>query len=173
MKFPVLIALISAMAFLASCAQTRQPAAGTQSAGSSPAASPSAAVSSSIKTQATGSSALASPTDAATVDAAQARSITPADAKARLKAGEDITLLDVRTAHEYESGHITGSILLPLDELETRAPKLLKDKDAVIFVYCRSGRRSKIAAEMLAGMGYTQVYDLGGIIDWPYGTSTN
>ncbi len=152
MKFISMIVLLSAMVLLAACAWTPRLAASTQPSVYMPSASPSAT---------------------APAAAAQVRSISPADAKARLDSGEEIILLDVRTAEEYLSGHITGSILLPLDELDAKADETLKDKNAIIYVYCRSGRRSKIAAEMLAGMGYTQVFDLGGIIDWPYGTSTN
>ncbi|MGL4370193.1 MAG: rhodanese-like domain-containing protein, partial [Spirochaetota bacterium] len=69
----------------------------------------------------------------------------------------------------YAQGHIEKSILLPLDRIDS-APGVIADKNAVIFVYCRSGRRSKIAAEKLLDAGYKNVYDLGGIIDWPYGT---
>lgn len=94
--------------------------------------------------------------------------ITPEQAKKRLESEKDIILLDVRTKEEHETGHIKDSILMPLDKLKEEAEKSLKDKDVTIFVYCRSGSRSTSAAEILIGLGYKNVYNLGGIIDWPY-----
>ena len=79
----------------------------------------------------------------------------------------NILLLDVRTAEERAAGYISGSQFLPYDEIKARAAELPQDKTTPIIVYCRSGRRSKIAAETLLPMGYTNVYDLGGINDWP------
>ena len=96
--------------------------------------------------------------------------ITPKDAKVRLDSGEKITLLDVRTQEEYAQQRIANSILIPYDEIEAKAASVLTDKDAVIFVYCHSGRRSAIAVDALIQMGYTHVYDLGGIQSWPYDT---
>ncbi len=96
--------------------------------------------------------------------------IKPEDAKARLDKGENIILLDVRTEEEYNENRIPNSILLPVESIDQDAPAKLTDKDATIFVYCRSGRRSAIAVEVLTLMGYTKVYDLGGINDWPYET---
>jgi len=84
----------------------------------------------------------------------------------------DYTLLDVRTQSEYDSGHIEGAALMPYDEIANRAQAELPDKSAVIIVYCRSGSRSSTAAATLAGMGYTNVYDMGGITSWTYGTVT-
>ncbi|HAL74437.1 MAG TPA: rhodanese-like domain-containing protein [Clostridiales bacterium] len=94
--------------------------------------------------------------------------ISPADAKAMLESNPDVLLLDVRTPEEYAAGHIAGSVLLPYDQIEGRAGELPADKAAPIIVYCRTGRRSAIAAEVLAGLGYSKIYDLGGIQDWPY-----
>jgi len=94
--------------------------------------------------------------------------ITPAEAKKRLDSDKSIVLLDVRTQEEYDEKHIPGSILIPVDELEKRAELELPDKNAEIFVYCRSGRRSVTASEILVRLGYTGVYNLGGINDWPY-----
>jgi rhodanese-related sulfurtransferase len=96
--------------------------------------------------------------------------ISPKEAKARLEAEEGIILLDVRTPEEYAESHIPNSILIPVDVIEKEAPEKLTDKNANIFVYCRSGRRSVAASEALVKMGYTNVYNLGGIIDWPYET---
>ena len=85
---------------------------------------------------------------------------------------EDHILLDVRTEEEFAEAHIEGAILIPHDEIAIRAETELSDKEAVILVYCRSGRRSAAAAETLAGLGYARVFDFGGIIDWPYETVT-
>ena len=78
-------------------------------------------------------------------------------------------LLDVRTEGEFREGHIAGATLIPVNELERRAPTELPDRSAVILVYCRAGVRASNAARTLAGMGYTQVFNIGGTIDWPYG----
>lgn len=80
---------------------------------------------------------------------------------------EPFTLIDVRTQAEFDEGHIEGALLLPVDQLETLATEQLTDKDAVILVYCRSGNRSAQASELLVELGYTNVYDFGGIVDWP------
>lgn len=94
--------------------------------------------------------------------------ISPKDAKEMLDENDSIVLLDVRTKEEYDEGHIPNSILLPVDNIRKEAENVITDKDTIIFVYCRSGRRSKNAALELIDLGYTKVYDLGGIIDWPY-----
>ena len=94
--------------------------------------------------------------------------ITPEEAKKRLDSEKNIILLDVRTKEEYETGHIKGSILIPVDNLKEEAEKSLKDKDVPIFVYCRSGNRSLTAANILVKQGYTNVFNLGGINNWPY-----
>ena len=98
--------------------------------------------------------------------------IKPEEAKKRLEGEKGIILLDVRTQEEYDEKHITGSVLIPVDIIEKEAPAKLSDKNSTIFVYCRSGRRSIIASEALVKMGYTKVYNLGGIIDWPYETES-
>ena len=95
--------------------------------------------------------------------------ITPATVKERLDKGEKLIVVDVRTQDEYASGHIAKSLLLPYDEIEKKAANLLPDKSGAIIVYCRSGNRSKIAAETLIKLGYTNVADMGGISDWTYG----
>lgn len=102
------------------------------------------------------------------VEKVQPSIISPEEAQKRLESEEDIILLDVRTQAEYEEKHIPGSILIPVDELEKRAEAELTDKEKVIFVYCRSGNRSNTASNILAELGYTKVYNLGGIIDWPF-----
>jgi len=96
--------------------------------------------------------------------------IDPADAKKRLDSEKGIILLDVRTQEEYLENHIPKSTLIPLGVFATEASKKLKDKDATIFVYCRSGSRSRAAVKMLLKQEYTNVFDLGGIVRWPYKT---
>jgi len=100
------------------------------------------------------------------------QTITSETAKKRLDNEKAIILLDVRSEAEYAEKHIPGSLLIPAETIETQATEKLKDKDAVIFVYCRSGNRSAIAAQALANMNYTNVHDLGGINSWPYETET-
>ncbi len=98
--------------------------------------------------------------------------LTAEEAKARMDSGDPVTVVDVRTATEYAEGHIEGALLLPNEEIGTTPPSLLPDKDAEILLYCRSGNRTQQAAKKLTAMGYTNVYDFGGIIDWPYETVT-
>ena len=80
----------------------------------------------------------------------------------------DYIIIDARTQEEFEEGHIEGAILIPEYEIGEKAEKELSDKDQLILVYCRSGRRSKIASQALADLGYTNVKEFGGIIDWQY-----
>ena len=94
--------------------------------------------------------------------------ITPEEAKKIMDSGEEHIILDTREQDEFDEGHIPGAILIPYTEIENKAKEMLPDKDKLILVYCRSGRRSKIAAESLAKLGYTNVKEFGGIIDWPY-----
>ncbi|EHQ88332.1 rhodanese-like domain-containing protein [Desulfosporosinus youngiae] len=98
------------------------------------------------------------------------QTISSENAKKRLDSEKGIILLDVRSEAEYAEKHIPGSLLIPVEAIETQAAEKLKDKDATIFVYCRSGNRSVIAAQALANMNYTDVYNLGGINSWPYAT---
>lgn len=86
--------------------------------------------------------------------------------QAKINAQEDFVLLDVRTLDEYNNGHIPTAVLLPHDEINSKAEAMLKDKNKEIVVYCRSGRRSAIAAESLTKLGYTDVKDFGGISRW-------
>ena len=94
--------------------------------------------------------------------------ISGAEAKALMDSESGYTIIDARTQEEYDEGHIPGAILIPEYEITDRAEKELPDKDQLILVYCRSGRRSKIAAEELVKLGYTNVKEFGGIIDWEY-----
>ena len=94
--------------------------------------------------------------------------ISGAQAKALMDSESGYIIIDARTQEEYDEGHIPGAILIPEYEIADRAEKELPDKDQLILVYCRSGRRSKIAAEELVKLGYTNVKEFGGIIDWKY-----
>ena len=94
--------------------------------------------------------------------------ITAEEAKWIMDTEEGYIILDVRTQEEYDQGHIPGAILIPDTEIEARAEEVLTDKDQLILVYCRSGRRSKLASEILVELGYTNIKEFGGIIDWPY-----
>ena len=101
---------------------------------------------------------------------AQYHKIAAEEAKARMDSGDTITIVDVRTQEEFDEAHIEGATLIPNETIGDKDPQQLEDKDAEILLYCRSGRRSKEAAEKLVALGYTAVYDFGGIIDWPYDT---
>ena len=94
--------------------------------------------------------------------------ISGAATKALMDSEGGYVILDVREQYEYDEGHIPGAVLIPYGEIADRAEKELPDKDQLILVYCRSGRRSKIAAEELVKLGYTNVKEFGGIIDWKY-----
>ena len=94
--------------------------------------------------------------------------ITAQEAKELMDREEGYVILDVRTEEEYAQGHIPGAILIPDYEIETKAEAILTDKNQMILVYCRSGRRSKNAAQALLELGYTDIREFGGIIDWPY-----
>ena len=94
--------------------------------------------------------------------------ITAEEAKQIMDTEDNYVILDVRTQEEFDEGHIPGAILIPDYEIEDRAEAELKDKEQTILVYCRSGNRSKVASAALAELGYTNVKEFGGIIDWPY-----
>ena len=94
--------------------------------------------------------------------------ITAEQAKTIMDTEKDYVIIDARTEEEFAAGHIENAILIPEYEIKDRAEKELPDKEQLILVYCRSGRRSKIASEELVKLGYTNVKEFGGIIDWPY-----
>ena len=82
---------------------------------------------------------------------------------------QEVTILDVREQVEYDSGHIPGAVLLPVGTIsEDTAAAVIDELDTVVLVYCRSGNRSKMASQALADLGYANVHEFGGIIDWPY-----
>ena len=94
--------------------------------------------------------------------------ITAEEARQIMDSEEGYVILDARTQEEYDQGHIPGAIVISHEEIAEKAEEVLTDKDQLILDYCRSGRRSKIAAEALAELGYTNIREFGGIIDWPY-----
>ena len=96
--------------------------------------------------------------------------ITAEQAKTIMDTEKDYIIIDARTDEEFAEGHIENAILIPEYEIKDRAEEELPDKEQLILVYCRSGRRSKIASEELVKLGYTNVKEFGGIIDWPYKT---
>lgn len=117
------------------------------------------------------SSSSASPlASSSAVEKAEYRTLTAQEAKARMDSGDSIVVLDVRTQAEFEENHIEGAVLIPNETIISEPPAELPDKDAEILIYCRSGNRSRQAAEKLIGMGYSNVYDFGGINSWPYDT---
>jgi rhodanese-related sulfurtransferase len=94
--------------------------------------------------------------------------ITAQEAKEIMDTQEGYIILDVREQDEFDQGHIPGAILIPYTQIDFKAEDMLPDLDQLILVYCRSGRRSKIAAEALVELGYTNIKEFGGILDWPY-----
>ena len=96
--------------------------------------------------------------------------ISGEQAKALMDSEKDYVIIDARTQEEFDGGHIPGAVLIPEYEIAQRAENELPDKDQLILVYCRSGRRSKIASQALVDLGYTNVKEFGGIIDWEYET---
>ena len=97
---------------------------------------------------------------------AKYRRISPDEAKRMMGLDDGHVIIDVRRPEEYAAGHIPGAVLLPNESIGAEKPSLLPDNDQIILVYCRSGRRSKQAADKLVALGYTRVYDFGGILDW-------
>lgn len=96
--------------------------------------------------------------------------ILPIDVKSKIDSKEEFILLDVRNLEEHKQRHIPNSKLIPVDKIEATVGDILEDQEAEIIVYCRSGMRSSAAARTLVKLGYTNVYNLGGINSWPYDT---
>ena len=97
--------------------------------------------------------------------------ITAKEAKEMIDQG-GVTVVDVRTAEEYSDAHIPGAVLVPNESIGSELPEALPDTDAVLLIHCRTGIRSKQASDKLVKLGYTQIYDFGGIVDWPYETES-
>lgn len=102
-----------------------------------------------------------------TKNTAMYRKISAEEAKKMIDEG-NVIIIDVRDRSEYDEGHLIDAVLLPYMEIKDKAAQMLPDKGAKILVYCRSGRRSEIASRELVSMGYTGIYDIGGISSWPY-----
>ena len=98
--------------------------------------------------------------------AASYRQVSTADAVALMEQEDNYILLDVRTQEEFDAGHIPGAICVPNESIGSEDIPELPDKDQLILVYCRSGRRSKEASQKLADLGYSNIVEFGGIIDW-------
>ncbi len=98
--------------------------------------------------------------------------IETGDVKKLMDSGEAVIIVDVRTAEEYESGHLPGAVNIPVETISDEKPAALPVLDAQIVIYCRSGNRTVTAYKKLAALGYTNVHDMGGIVDWPYETVT-
>lgn len=96
------------------------------------------------------------------------KTISPVEAKKIMNENSDIVIVDVREEEEMAEGYIEGAVLIPLDTVESEVESKITDKDKTILVYCRSGRRSAIACDIMDSLGYKNVYDFGGIIDWPF-----
>lgn len=101
---------------------------------------------------------------------AEYHKISQEEAKKRIDEHENIVIVDVRQDNEYKEGHIKNAILIPLDTINDEKPEALPDLDQEILVYCRSGKRSEQASRKLVALGYTNIYDFGGINTWPYET---
>ena len=98
--------------------------------------------------------------------------ISQEEAKEMMDA-QEVIILDVREQDEYDSGHIPGAVLLPVGTIdEETAAEVIPEKDSTVLVYCRSGNRSKTASSALAELGYTNIYEFGGINTWPYETES-
>lgn len=96
--------------------------------------------------------------------------ISAQEAKKRMESGTPVIIVDVRTKSEYDEGHIPNAVLIPNETIGSERPAALPDLNAEILVYCRSGARSRAASQKLANLGYTAIYNFGGIMDWPYET---
>ncbi|MFA9378023.1 MAG: rhodanese-like domain-containing protein [Lachnotalea sp.] len=99
--------------------------------------------------------------------------ITGNEAKTMMDESSDVIILDVRTEEEFATGHIKGAIVIPDIEITEKAEGILTDKTATILIYCHSGRRAALASADLAELGYTNIYDFGGILDWNYEVVTD
>ena len=112
-----------------------------------------------------------SPKEASASAVATPTKLSAEEGLAFMQETEDFVLLDVRSLEEYTARHLPQAVSFPLDLIDDEHTEvLLPELDQIIIVYCQSGRRSQMAANMLVELGYTRVYDIGGIVDWPYET---
>ncbi len=110
----------------------------------------------------------ANDTEPSTQEVAGYATLTPEQAKEKIDKEKDIIILDVRTPMECAEGHLPNNILIPFNDLETKASKKLPDKETPIFVYCARGDKSRAASKKLVFLGYTKIFNIGGINKWPY-----
>ena len=96
------------------------------------------------------------------------KTISPVEAKKIMNENPDAVIVDVREEEEMAEGYIEGAVLIPLDTVESDVENKIGDKEKTVLVYCCSGRRSAIACDIMDSLGYKNVYDFGGIIDWPF-----
>jgi phage shock protein E len=175
MKAFAMIFLLAAMAFLFTACQS-QPAvvpAATDTPVAALTDSPAATAVTVVPAATEAPAPALNDSPAATAAAAEYRKITPEEAKARIDSGDPVVILDVRTREEYTAGHIAEAVLLPNEFIGTEKPAVLTDTGAEILIYCRSGNRSHQAALKLLALGYTNVWDFGGLNTWTYGTVTD
>lgn len=99
------------------------------------------------------------------------RKITAEDAKKLMEQGS-VTIVDVRTPEEYAEAHVPGAVNIPNEDIGSEQPEALPDQEAALIVYCRTGRRSKEASDKLLTLGYKNISDMGGIVDWTYETES-
>ena len=99
------------------------------------------------------------------------RAVSFAEAKKIMDSNPEYIILDVREEEEYITGHAVDAVLLPVDDIDAEtAGEAIPASDTPVLVYCRSGRRSREASLKLLGLGYTEIYDMGSLVGWPYGT---
>jgi rhodanese-related sulfurtransferase len=96
------------------------------------------------------------------------KTISPIEANRNMKQDHSIMLIDVREAYEYKSGYIKGARNVPLSQIPAQIDSLKIPKQTTLYIYCQSGARSERACGILNKMGYEKIYNLGGIINWPY-----
>lgn len=99
-------------------------------------------------------------------DEATFKHLTHDEARAMIASNPDVIILDVRTPQEFEKKHIVNAVLLPIEDLREGDFSKIPDKDATILIYCWTGRRAADSAQILIDNGYTNVYEMGGIVDW-------
>ena len=166
----LLYAGLIAVFALTGCARSGAASAAPSSA-SQPPAAPTAK--SNNKTSASGTAGSATGQAQAVTTAADPQGvyhkITAEEAKTMIDNG-GVTIVDVRRPDEYAAQHIPGAVNVPNEDINSEPPASLPDLDAVLLVHCRTGIRSKAASDKLIQMGYQNVYDFGGIVDWPYET---
>ena len=94
------------------------------------------------------------------------------EAKEIMESGREYILLDVRTDEEFFTGHAESEVNLDVDEINAESTEeIIPTKQTAVLVYCKTGERARLAAEELSRLGYTNIYDIGSLVEWPYGIS--